>query len=297
MWTTPQILDASALRRIVCALRDAYAFLTVGCIGRSRVGRPICSLTVGHGEKSVLLCGGFHGSEWLTALLLLRFCEELCRCAQTGTPLCDVDVASYLSRREIILIPCVNPDGTEIFLHGPQAAGRYEALVRAAWEPRALWNANAAGVDVNHKFDAGWETLRKLERENGIDGPAARRFGGEAPESEPETRALCDLCRKKQPLHALAFHSQGEEIFWRYGRHDPPRAEALLHIFLSASGYTPAENAGLYAHGGFKDWFIETFRRPAFTVEIGKGRNPLPLEDFENIYEKLREMLTLAAVL
>lgn len=297
MWTTPQVLDEAALRRCVCGLRDEYAFLTVGCIGRSRAGRPILSLSLGHGEKNVLLCGGFHGSEWLTSLLLLRFCEELCRSVQSGQPLCDVDVASYLPRREIVLVPCVNPDGAEIFLHGSQAALAYEPLVRSVWEPRTLWNADAAGVDINHNFDAGWETLRRTERENGIDGPAPRRYGGKAAESEPETRAVCALCRKKRPEHALAFHSQGEEIFWRYGKTDPPRAEALLHVFLSASGYACAENAGLYAHGGFKDWFIETFRRPAFTVEIGKGCNPLPLADFEGIWEKLREMLTLAAVL
>lgn len=297
MWTTPQIVDASALCRLVCALRDEYPFLTAGSIGRSRAGRPIFSLSVGHGDGCVLLCGGFHGSEWLTELLLLRFCEELCRCVRKGVPLCGVDVASCLARRELLLVPCVNPDGAEIFLHGPQAAGRYAQTVRTVWDPRSLWNANAAGVDINHNFDAGWKTLRRTERENGIDGPAPRRFGGDAAESEPETRALCDLCRKRNPQHALAFHSQGEEIFWRYGKTDPPRARALLHIFLSASGYSPAENAGLFAHGGFKDWFIETFRRPAFTVEIGKGRNPLPLEDFEGIYEKLREMLTLSAVL
>lgn len=297
MWTTPQVLDETALRRCVCGLRDEYAFLTVGCIGRSRAGRPILSLSLGHGEKCVLLCGGFHGSEYLTSLLLLRFCEEMCRSVRSGQPLCGVDVASYLPRREIVLVPCVNPDGAEIFLHGPQAAGEYADVVRSLRKPHVLWNANAAGVDINHNFDAGWEALRCTERENGIDGPAPRRYGGKAAESEPETRAICDLCRKRQPEHALAFHSQGEEIFWRYGKTDPPRAEALLHVFVSASGYARAENAGLYAHGGFKDWFIETFRRPAFTVEIGKGRNPLPLADFEGIWEKLREMLTLAAVL
>ena len=101
MWTTPQVLDEDALRRCVSGLRDAYSFLTAGCIGRSRVGRPIFSLTLGSGEPCVLLCGGFHGSEWLTSLLLLRFCEALCRSVQTGRPLCGADVASYLARREI----------------------------------------------------------------------------------------------------------------------------------------------------------------------------------------------------
>ena len=28
--------------------------------------------------------------------------------------------------------------------------------------------------------------------------------------------------------------------------------------------------------GGFKDWFIDCFHRPGFTIEAGKGKNPLP---------------------
>ena len=297
MLTLPQIPDACAVHDFICALRKTYPFLSTGSIGRSRLGRPIYSLTLGHGEKCVLLCGGFHAAEWLTVLLLLRCMQELCQSVRSGLSLCGVDVQSYLPRRQIVFVPCVNPDGTEIILHGVQAAGAYRSTVEALWTPDVLWNANAAGVDINHNFDAGWKALHRLEREQGIRGPAPRQYGGPFAESEPETRAVCDFCRRHQPLHALAFHSQGEEIFWRYGREIPPRSEALLHIFASSSGYTPADNAGLYAHGGFKDWFIETFHRPAFTVEIGKGQNPLPREDFDTIYIRLREMLTLACVL
>jgi len=39
--------------------------------------------------------------------------------------------------------------------------------------------------------------------------------------------------------------------------------------------------------GGFKDWFIEEFKKPGFTIEIGKGKNPLPIENFDDIYFKL----------
>ena len=54
---------------------------------------------------------------------------------------------------------------------------------------------------------------------------------------------------------------------------------------------------GITSCRGFKDWFIETYDRPGFTVEIGKGTNPLPLEQFPEIYRKLRELLLLAATL
>lgn len=70
-----------------------------------------------------------------------------------------------------------------------------------------------AGVDINHNFDAGWETLHQMERESGITGPAPRQYGGPAPESEPETQALVRLCRSHPFRHALAFHSQGKKSF------------------------------------------------------------------------------------
>ena len=58
-----------------------------------------------------------------------------------------------------------------------------------------------------------------------------------------------------------------------------------------------ADPEGLASHGGFKDWFIQEMGRPGFTLEMGKGENPLPLSDFEGIYEKAQEMLLLAALM
>lgn len=292
-----QTTDYAAQRRIVAALQKQYPFLRVGVIGRSRMGKAIFRLSVGEGDKQVLFCGGFHGSEWITVWLMLRFAEELCGSLQQQAPMAEIDVPAFLRRREIVIVPCVNPDGTDIFLHGPAAAGIREAFVRSVWDAQTPWNANAAGVDINHNFDAGWHKLRAAEKKQGILSPAPRRYGGPKAESEPETQALCTLCRRIPPQHALAFHSQGEEIFWKYGRAAPPRGESLMRVFSAASGYKPVRNAGLYAHGGFKDWFIRTFDRPGFTVEVGKGVNPLPTEEFEPIYAQLREMLTLAAVL
>ena len=285
MITVPRTMDYAAQCMVVSAMQKKYPQLSVRVLGRSRAGRAVFLFTLGEGEP-VLLCGGFHGSEWLTQLLLFRFTESLCTAEDALPP-----------NRKILIVPCVNPDGTEIFLRGAQAAGAYAERVDAVWDAKKLWNANAAGVDINHNFDAGWKTLHALEEKNGITGAAPRQYGGPYAESEPETQMLCDLCRREQPCRALAFHSQGEEIFWRYGKTVPPQSEALLEAFVKASGYKPVRNAGLYAHGGFKDWFIETFQKPAFTVEIGRGRNPLPLGEFETIWQRLREMLMLSVSL
>ena len=117
---------------------------------------------------------------------------------------------------------------------------------------------------------------------------------GDYPESEPETRALAELCRRIPFRHAVALHTQGEEIYWRYGDHTPPQSYLMAQVLGAVSGYAVADPSPTAAHGGFKDWFIDTFRRPAFTLELGRGQNPLPLREFESIYAKAREMLLLS---
>lgn len=104
-----------------------------------------------------------------------------------------------------------------------------------------------------------------------------------APESEPETAALTGLCRQAGFRHVLALHTQGEEIYWRYGDNTPSRSRVMAEIMGATSGYAVADPEGLASHGGFKDWFIQEMGRPGFTLEMGKGENPLPLSDFDGL--------------
>lgn len=94
-----------------------------------------------------------------------------------------------------------------------------------------------------------------------------------------------------------AFHSQGEEIYYQYGEYTPPRAPLIAQVLASASGYALSQPTGTASHGGLKDWFIETFHRPGFTIEIGRGKNPLPITELEPIYARLIEMLLAAMIL
>ena len=71
----------------------------------------------------------------------------------------------------------------------------------------------------------------------------------------------------------------------------------MAQVLASVSGYRLASPEGLVPHGGFKDWFIQYFGAPAFTVEIGRGKNPLPVEELDPIYGRLLEMLLIAILL
>lgn len=164
-------------------------------------------------------------------------------------------------------------------------------------EELARWQANARGVDINHNFNAGWHVLRELEKAAGITGPAPTRYGGECPESEPETRAICRLCREYNIMRGYSFHSQGEEIYYKYGANTPPLSHLMACLLAQSSGYRVALPRGLAGHGGFKDWFIDELHRPAFTLEIGKGANPLPISELIPVYNKLREALALGVIM
>ncbi len=279
-------------------IKRAYPFVNCSVCGRTLAGRAIFSLSIGRAENPVLLTGGYHAQEWITSLVLLRFFECICQSISKREDFCSVNVAGALQGRSLIVVPCVNPDGVEIALRGPNAAGGYSQLVQSISEGCLKnWNSNARGVDINHNFDAGWKTLRQMEIESGILGPSPRQYGGTSPESEPETEAITRLCRLRKPRHALAVHSQGEEIYWQYGDCMPKNSEKMAKLFSAASGYELVMNDGLASHGGFKDWFICEMMRPAFTIEAGKGQNPLPLDDFEKIFNDTKLLFTLATIL
>lgn len=290
--------DYATVRDWVEALTEKYPFLQKMESGRSSLGRSIPCLSLGQAQDKVLYVGGVHGSEWLTVLTLMRFMEELCEAIDTGRRVSNIDVRNAMVGRGLVVIPCLNPDGTEIALRGDAGAlwnaRQVSALAKGDF---SCWQANARGVDLNHNFDAGWEILHQMEMKEGIRGPAPRQYGGPAPHSEPESSWLVKLCRTYPFRHALAMHSQGEEIYWSYGENTPLRAKVMAGVLAASSGYQMSSPDGLASHGGFKDWFIEEFHRPAFTVEIGRGKNPLPLSDYPDVYDKMEEMLLLAALM
>lgn len=292
----PQRADAGAVQGMLRALGHEYPFLRVVPVGGSVLGREIPAIILEKGEQTVVMAAAFHGQEWITSLVLLQLCGDICAAMAAGQRLVGLDIRQAAAGRRLVLVPQVNPDGVEIALHGAASAGRFAPVVaRLGGNRPGLWQANARGVDINHNFPAGWKALHKMEKEKGITGPSPRQWGGPCPVSEPETDAMICLCRKLCPRHVVALHTQGEEIYWKYGTRTPPQAHLMAQVMADASGYKAASPSGLASHGGFKDWFIEETGRPGFTLEMGRGKNPLPLSDFEALYEKAQEMLLLAA--
>ena len=269
--------DDAALKVYEKELLERYPFIRKEVIGYSLLHRELCAYSVGEG--GALIAAVFHGMERVTGAILMRYLYEKAEEVRKGKTL------------SFTAIPLMNPDGAQIALDGACAAGRYRMLVqRLSKKTPSRWQANARGIDLNHNFNAGRIVLRENEIKNGFVTRGATRFGGTEPESEPESAALCDFCRRNDFTLAAALHSQGREIYADFENHAPQSAEIAQRL-AELSGYTYCEPSGTAVGGGFKDWFCKRFCRPGFTIEIGKGENPLPKETADTEYERVRAML------
>ena len=57
-------------------------------------------------------------------------------------------------------------------------------------------------------------------------------------------------------------------------------------LTIRVSGYAVEETPYASGNAGYKDWFILQYDRPGYTIEAGYGENPLPIEDFPEIYRR-----------
>lgn len=278
-------------------LCSKYPFIHCSSAGQSVCGRELYTISFG-GEDAVFFLGGVHAMEYITVPLMLMWLEQLCEAWHKSSTLYGFDPSQAFNKKGVVLLPCMNPDGIELAFNGtgwlnPELL---ESINTISNGKLTEWNANINGVDLNHNFDAGWQIVRSMEEQANIHGPSPRRFGGFSPESEPETQVITKLCRQFNFRQALAFHTQGEEIYWQY-ENTPRYSEVMAQILSITSGYRLVNQEGLASHGGFKDWFITEFARPAFTIEFGRGKNPLPLSMTNSIYRRCAEMIFIAALM
>lgn len=250
-------------------------------IGKSVMGRDIFCLKTGRGEKKLLLTGAHHGLEYITSMFLMRFLDEYDACAIENRTMFGENIRTFFSGVTLYIIPMINPDGVDIAVNGLDITNKYHReLISAAGihSFRHVWQANAHGVDLNHNYNALWQNI--------IKKPSPSLYGGEVFESEPETAAVCEFLRREKVDMLVCFHSQGEEIYYSFDNSEPPQSYAIASRMASAGGYTVSKPTGTASYGGCKDWFIKEFGKAGFTVELGRGKNPLPESDLNEIYPR-----------
>ena len=276
--------------RTIDQLLIKFPFLRSEVIGETAYGRQVRTLVLGNGPRQVIFSAAHHANEWITATVLLKFAEDLARAMEEEGRIWGVPAATIRDLNTIHLVPMVNPDGVDLVTGAiaPGSAEYAQAQKLAENYPSIPfpegWKANLDGVDLNLQYPAGWLQAREIKFAQGFTRPGPRDYVGRAPLLQPEARTLADYTERVDPRLVLAYHTQGNVIYWQFGDYRVPGAEALAREFARVSGYALEDTPYASSFAGYKDWFIKGFRRPGYTIEVGQGENPLPLSQFEEIY-------------
>lgn len=282
-------------------LTDTYPFIRSEILITTAFGRPVRTLVIGDGERKVLYSAAHHANEWITTPVLLKFAEELAQAIQSDGRIYGVRGRTIARAATICLVPLVDPDGVDLVTGAIQPGTlEYEQAIRLSDNYPSTpfpdgWKANLLGVDLNLQYPAGWLQAREIKFSQGYTRPGPRDYVGRSPLSQRESIALAALTQEVDPDLVLAYHSQGEEIYWQFKDYEIPGARELGEEFARLSGYELAETPYTSSFAGYKDWFIQNFRRPGYTIEVGSGQNPLPIAQFDKIYADNLGILVTAA--
>ena len=228
--------------------------------GKSTWGRELYYYKVGKGEKRLFINGVHHGNEYITGQIAMDFYHY---------------VKERCNGWEIYVMPMVNPDSAVIaggFI--PQSTETFCRIKKQnGWKnPISRWTKNAEGVDINHNYDADF---------------SGEFSEGRYPESEPETKGVANLVREKNFNMVICLHSQGEVIYHGFKGVYPIGSIEIAEKMAEISGYKIEEPSGSAVSGGMKDWFCDKFSRPGFTIEVGRGKNPIDESQIKEIEERL----------
>ena len=251
-------------------LRDAYPeFIELSSAGKSVEGRDLLVISLGTGDRRILLCGAHHAREYITSSFLMKMVEAYAEKASKGQPFGDFRPAELLGRVTLVVVPMVNTDGVNLVNNGFKAVSsqeEVEAMTMVGSGYRA-WKANINGVDLNRQYPAYWE-----EKYDDVKRPASQNYKGSASATEPEVQAMMALARSDDFVLSASFHTKGEVIFWAdSGTVNAINGAKDIAVRMGElTGYElmPVSEKPSAFGAGFENWFRQEFLRPAFCIEL-----------------------------
>ncbi|MBO5645629.1 MAG: LysM peptidoglycan-binding domain-containing protein, partial [Clostridia bacterium] len=273
-----------------------YPDVRTGSFGHSVLGRELPRLTLGYGPHRVFYNAAHHANEWITTPLLMRFAERYAEAAVFDRNIGGRRAREQMAAVTLVIAPMVDPDGVDLVC-GAFSPGSPEWLRAAMLSTPGIpfpsgWKANIEGVDLNLQYPALWERAREIKFAQGYTKPGPRDYVGPEPLAAPEARAVYELSVAEDFDRTLSWHTQGEVIYWQFSDFRPAGAEKLGLRLSEVSGYPLEPTPEGSAYAGYKDWFIQEYDRPGYTVEAGRGISPLPIRDFEEIWERNLGIMT-----
>ena len=249
-------------------------------IGRSYFGQPLELTTLGAGPGVLLFCGPFSGDRFSSDLLALFF-SALHASAASGRRFFRTDLSLLLSLRRLSFLMNPNPDAPLIRASLPHDSSpifsRPRALLGAA--PPSSWRANGRGVDPSLNFSFRFSRTST--------SPSPGGFGGDYPESEPESVSFVS-CARSVPLRLALFFEQGDGIsFPDLSPSSFPGGDVL---FSAALRLSPLPCRVVQMPGSPEGWLSFALSVPA--MRVGASSFSTPERAFEALTPFLGAMLT-----
>lgn len=199
----------------------------------------------------------------------------------------EFDIKKILSVTSIYFIPMLNPDGVQLSQYGLnsiQDPGLKTKLYQMNNKSSNFkrWKANARGVDLNRNFNSGWNSMAPTK-------PSPEKYKGSAPETEAESIAIIKFIKLYKFDALISYHSTGSILYW-YDKQtgaDFKRDLVIAETLSSITKYTIVKPSKDCLEGGLKDWYILTFKKPGFTIEIGDAAQcPISISEFPHIWDE-----------
>lgn len=282
------------LKNDLLFLNYQYPFFKIKTIGKSTLGENIIYIKLGQGNKKLFINSSHHANEWMTSLVTMMFIEKYLELYNKKENYKGYNINDLWKNVSVYIVPMVNPDGVNLCLKNNKIIN--EKIYKEIWQEYENniedWKANIRGVDLNLNYPAGWNQAVINKRKKGIDKPGPRDYTGPNAISEIETKNMIDFTKLFKFDMTISLHSQGQEIYYNYLNYKIDKAYEIGKKLEKVSGYLLTKPDYNSSFAGYKDWFIENFRKPAYTIEIGKGEEgkSLPLYRAEEIYKEVEEI-------
>lgn len=210
---------------------------------RTSDGRQCHALRIGPPDagvrNAVVIIGGVHAREWIPPDALVNLAADLLEAHAEGTGLryggqrfSAQEIRSIIEGLQLVLFPCVNPDGRHHSQTGDPLWRKNRHRVSTSLDPRCV------GVDLNRNFDALWDFRRHFAADAEVsasDDPCHPQvYVGPAAASEAETQNVVSLLdRYSRARWFIDVHSYVPAIYHTWGFDENQTSDPSMN-FLNA---------------------------------------------------------------
>lgn len=253
-------------------------------------------------EPEILYTGLHHAREFISVSQMIYYMWYLLE-HYDDDPL----VRQIINHTELYFVPVINPDGLEYNADGyDPVEGNFTRNHRKNLHDNnedGIFDPKYDGVDLNRNYSFHWGH----DDEGSSSFPGSDTYRGTEPFSEPETRAIRNLCNEHDFKLALNFHSYGNLLVHPFGYNDMNTPDSVtfnhygslltrLNRFIFGKG---SETVGYTTNGDSDDWMYGELGIFAMTPEVGdpeEGFYP-HTEDIIPLCQSTLELNLLAAQL